>query len=135
MWPRPGMATVTSQVAVAYPGKCKQGLSLPRCDDGRRLVESSEDMNADLAKLATDGNHALGRVHALWTLEGRAAISPAVVLDALSDSDRGVRMAAARLAEPWLKLPGSDAISDQLLPMRCSKCVMRIKVKHVLSSI
>ena len=81
----------------------------------RLLVESSEDVNADLAKLATDGNHALGRVHALWTLEGRAAISPAVVLDALSDRDRGVRMAAARLAEPWLKLPGSDAIIDQLV--------------------
>lgn len=81
----------------------------------RLLVESTEDVNADLAKLATDGGHALGRVHALWTLEGRAAISPAVVLDALSDSDSGVRMAAARLAEPWLKLPGSDAIIDQLV--------------------
>ena len=68
-----------------------------------------------MATLATDGDHALGRVHALWTLEGRAAISPAVVLDALSDIDRGVRMAAARLAEPWLKLPGSDAIIDQLV--------------------
>ena len=34
----------------------------------RLLVESAEDVNADLAKLATYGDNALGRVHALWTL-------------------------------------------------------------------
>ena len=81
----------------------------------RLLVDSKDDVNAALTKLSTDGEHALGRVHALWALEGRAAVSPAVVLDALSDSDRDVRMAAARLAEPWLKVPGSDAIVDQLV--------------------
>jgi len=81
----------------------------------RLLVESTDDVNGDLANLATDGDHALGRVHALWALEGRAAVSPAVILDALADGNRGVRMAAARLAEPWLKVPGYDAIVDQLV--------------------
>ena len=81
----------------------------------RLLVESKDDINLELAKVAKEGNHALGRMHALWSLEGRAAISPDIILDTLKDSDRGVRMSAARLAEPWLKVPGNDAILDQLV--------------------
>ena len=81
----------------------------------RLLIESKDDVNYKLANLAKEGNHALGRVHALWSLEGRAAISPDIILDALKDVDRSVRMSAARLAEPWLKVTGSDAILDQLI--------------------
>ena len=82
----------------------------------RLLIESKdESINTQLTKVAKNGNHSLGRMHALWALEGRAAISPDVILDALKDNDRGVRMSAARLAEPWLKVPGNDAILDQLV--------------------
>jgi mono/diheme cytochrome c family protein/glucose/arabinose dehydrogenase len=48
----------------------------------------------------------LGRLHALWTLEGTGALSPGDVRAALEDTDPVVRAAGVRLSEAWL---GGDA--------------------------
>ncbi|HZB25076.1 MAG TPA: PVC-type heme-binding CxxCH protein [Vicinamibacterales bacterium] len=45
------------------------------------------------------------RLHALWTLEGLDALTPAVVEAALADPAREVRMSAVRLSERWLREP------------------------------
>src|SRR6185503_5865129 len=42
------------------------------------------------------------RIHALWTLDGLTALTPAIVTKALSDPSRDVRASAVRLAERWL---------------------------------
>ena len=55
-----------------------------------------------LEKLAKSGDDALGRVHALWALEGLNAATPSLLSDKLSDADPRVRQAAIRVSEPFL---------------------------------
>ena len=64
-------------------------------EDGKSVVPALEE-------LARSGESALGRVHALWTLEGLEAASPALLTEALQDSDPRVRQAAIRVSEPFL---------------------------------
>jgi mono/diheme cytochrome c family protein len=46
---------------------------------------------------------ALGRLHALWTLEGLEAIDKPTLFTALKDEDAQIRRAAVRISEPLLK--------------------------------
>ncbi len=46
---------------------------------------------------------ALARLHALWTLEGLGGLNKEVIQGAMKDSDAGVRKAAVRMTEPYLK--------------------------------
>ena len=63
--------------------------------DGKSVVPALE-------KLAREGKSALGRVHAIWTLEGLAAAKPELLAEKLGDADPRVRMAAIRVSEPLL---------------------------------
>jgi glucose/arabinose dehydrogenase/mono/diheme cytochrome c family protein len=45
----------------------------------------------------------LGRIHALWTLEGLEALDRGLVIRALQDEDEQVRRTAVLLSEPFLK--------------------------------
>lgn len=45
------------------------------------------------------------KLHALWTLDGLDATTPAVVVKALDDPARDVRVSAVRLSERWLSAP------------------------------
>lgn len=55
-----------------------------------------------LQRLASEGEIALGRLHALWTLEGLGAVDADLLRLLMSDGDRDVRSAAMRIAEPML---------------------------------
>ncbi len=55
-----------------------------------------------LAALAGTAPDWRTRVHALWTLDGLDAIEPSVVIRALDDESRDVRVSALRIAERWL---------------------------------
>jgi putative heme-binding domain-containing protein len=55
-----------------------------------------------LEKLAAQSRRPLGRLHALCTLDGLAALKPALLRKALTDSDPGVRRHAVRLSEAHL---------------------------------
>jgi mono/diheme cytochrome c family protein/glucose/arabinose dehydrogenase len=55
-----------------------------------------------LVKLASGSKDARTRLHALWTLDGIDAISPALVMKAMEDPARDVRVSAIRIAERWL---------------------------------
>ncbi|TLV02216.1 DUF7133 domain-containing protein [Dyadobacter luticola] len=46
---------------------------------------------------------ALGRLHALWTLEGLEALNPELLAFAMKDEDPEIRKAAVKLSEPYLK--------------------------------
>lgn len=52
-----------------------------------------------LEKLARESSNSFARLHALCTLDGIGALSPELVVQALSDSSAGVRENALRLAE------------------------------------
>lgn len=84
----------------------------------QQLVERGDrSVVPALESLAVGGPVALGRMHALWTLEGLEALSPVLVRSALKDPDAVVRASALRLSEPFLKRPGAAELRADLLPL------------------
>jgi len=77
-----------------------------------------------LDKMAVSNERPLARVHALCTLDGINALTPAIVQKALADKHPGVRQHAMRLSEPFVnKSPELGAallklIDDADLPVR-----------------
>ena len=74
-------------------------------DTAQKLIILRKDGKSvvpELEKLAQSGNDALGRVHALWTLEGLSAATPSVLTETISDTDPRVRQAAIRVSESFL---------------------------------
>jgi putative membrane-bound dehydrogenase-like protein len=61
-----------------------------------------------LRTLASAPTTPLGRLHALWTLDGLGALDADVIARALDDSDPGVRENAVLLAELHGSVPGLD---------------------------
>lgn len=68
-----------------------------------------------LERLAGDATQPLGRLHALWTLEGIGQLRPGIIQSALSDPEAGVRENAIRLAE--LHLSHSPRLGQALLAL------------------
>ncbi len=84
-----------------------------------RLLYERQDRAAvpELEALARRGTEPLGRLHALYALDGLNALTPRLLLAAIEDPDDRVREHAVRLSEPWLRAPDSDPV----LPARlCS---------------
>jgi hypothetical protein len=73
-------------------------------DTAQRLLVEREDRSTApaLTALAESAPDWRTRLHALWTLDGLNAVTPATVAKALDDSARDVRAAAIRIAERWL---------------------------------
>ena len=74
-------------------------------DTAQRLLVERNDSSAvrPLKQLATSGGNPLGRLHALWTLEGMRQLDFPTLKRALSDTHPEVRAAAMRISEPLLK--------------------------------
>ena len=69
----------------------------------RLLVERHhDDAVPSLGQLFAESSSPLGRVHALWTLDGLGKLDQTLVAKALDDPVAGVRENAIRLAEPYL---------------------------------
>jgi putative membrane-bound dehydrogenase-like protein len=80
----------------------------------RLLVDrQAPEAPAQLLHLFQESPSAVGRLHALWTLEGLGKLQAAVVQKALADPEPGVRENAIRLAEPFL--PGEGRLVERLL--------------------
>ncbi|MBK1855852.1 discoidin domain-containing protein [Verrucomicrobiaceae bacterium 5K15] len=74
-------------------------------DTAQKLIilrSDRESVVPALEKLLSDGQSDLGRLHALWTLEGMGKLSPENVVTALKDTSSLVRSSAVRCAEPYL---------------------------------
>ncbi|MGS0527422.1 DUF7133 domain-containing protein [Zobellia nedashkovskayae] len=56
-----------------------------------------------IGSMLGDTDYALGRLHAIWTLDGLDVIDKPLVIAALQDDDARVRAAALRVSEPFLK--------------------------------
>ncbi|HLX63381.1 MAG TPA: PVC-type heme-binding CxxCH protein [Planctomycetota bacterium] len=78
------------------------------------VQRQQKELAPQLEKLALENAHPQCRLHALCTLDGLGALTPAVVLKALSDMHAGVRMNALRLSEQFVVPPlGGTALEDQ----------------------
>lgn len=83
----------------------------------QRLLVERQDKTAIplLRPLAGQSATPLGRIHALWTLEGLAALDERLALLALRDSSPRVREHALRLSERFLET--SSQVRDAVLAM------------------
>lgn len=73
-----------------------------RINAQRLLVDKADKaVVPELAKLLKEGSP-LGRLHALWTLDGLHAVEPAHLIMALADSEAGIRENAIQVAEKYL---------------------------------
>lgn len=71
------------------------------------LKEIAEGRKADLTAKPSP----LGRIHALWTLEGLNAINKDILLAAMNDQDAQVRRAAIWISEPYIRRNDEQIIS------------------------
>lgn len=72
-------------------------------DKAQQLLVERQDRSVvgPLEKLAIDGRLPLGRLHALYTLDGLQALSPVLLQRALDDTNSGVRRHAVRLSDAF----------------------------------
>ncbi|HEY8512744.1 MAG TPA: PVC-type heme-binding CxxCH protein [Cyclobacteriaceae bacterium] len=86
--------------------------------NAQRLLVDRNDANLipALAEMCMDPESPLGRLHALWTLEGMQALNTEIILQALSDSVAGIRENAMRLAE--LHLGENPELDSALINMK-----------------
>jgi mono/diheme cytochrome c family protein len=61
-----------------------------------------EQVRQALVKLAAGAPDVRTRLHALWTLDGIDLIEPDMVIGALQDASRYIRLSAVRLGERWV---------------------------------
>lgn len=98
--PKPALSTATLPQLVAT-------LSHPngwwRDTAQRLLVErGAKPVAPQLMQLAASAPDPRTKLHALWTLDGDDLTTPAIVIRALSDPSRDVRVSAIRLAERFM---------------------------------
>lgn len=63
------------------------------------ILHADESVVPALQELVRTGSNPLGRLHALWTLEGLGAVDVPLLQDASGDADARVRSAAMRISE------------------------------------
>lgn len=97
-------------------------------DTAQRVIVESEDRRVvpALRKMALGHPDELARLHALWTLEGLAAIDRETLARALADESHQVRLAAIRLSEPFL---ADEAFAGKVLALAGDQ---RIEVRRQL---
>lgn len=84
-----------------------------------RLLYERQDRPAipELAAFAQAAPSALGRLHALYALDGLGALTPPHLFAALGDTDERVREHAVRLAERFLNSPAAASLEPRLLAL------------------
>ena len=103
--PKPALSKVTADQLVATLSHANGWW---RDTAQRLLVERRETaVTPALEALAVSAPDWRTRLHALWTLNGIDALTPAVVEKAIADRAPEIRAAAVRVAERWLKEPGA----------------------------
>jgi putative membrane-bound dehydrogenase-like protein len=113
-----GTATKAPRLSRATAGELAAELESPngwRRLTAQRLLVERQDRGAiePLRALARGSASPLGRLHALWTLDGLSALGEEEILRALRDGEAGIREHAIRLAEPRL----SPALIDGILSL------------------
>ncbi len=83
-----------------------------------------------LKSLATSGAEPLGRLHALWALEGLDAVDAKLLTHAMADGDARVRAAAVRIAEPLMV---NDRTLDSAIHTLAGDASADVAIQVVLS--
>ena len=86
-------------------------------DEAQKLLVLRKEANAIplLKRMVKQAENGLARAHALWTLDGMGVWDESLVLQAISDKDMEVRLAALRVAGERLLIgQASDALLDAM---------------------
>ena len=88
-------------------------------DMAQRLLVERRDLSVvpALEELVIEGQQPLGRLHALWTLEGLEKLHPDMLFALLGDKDRHVRASAARLLRKEVNRVAEPAYIQELAPL------------------
>lgn len=122
----PTNAKRADSVKTVWPGNASQeelieNLTNPnrwwRINAQRLLVDRMDKTTIPgLRAMAENSTSPMGRLHALWTLEGMGELRPAQIMNALKDSVAGIRENAIKLAE--LHLSDAPQLAEALLPLQ-----------------
>ena len=82
----------------------------------RILVDRKSKTSVALLDSLLKGSNTMGRLHALWTLEGMKQLDDQQIATALRDSEAGIRKNAVKLAEDRLRT--SSALAKSLFTLR-----------------
>jgi glucose/arabinose dehydrogenase/mono/diheme cytochrome c family protein len=88
---------------------------------------------ASLRELATKGANPIGRLHALWTLDGGEALDVATVRTALADTDGRVVAAAIRIAEKFVGQPGAEDLGGRVVALAGSHSEPELRLQLALT--
>ncbi len=86
--------------------------------NAQRLLVDKGDLSVvpELVKMAGNQESPVGRLHALWTLQGLNALTADLIQTALKDNEAGIRENAVKLAE--LHLKGEPGLVDALFALK-----------------
>ena len=100
----------------------------------RLLVERADPAAVPLLRelASSSTSPALGRLHALWTLEGLRQLDRPTVLAALTSTDERVCTATIRLSEKWLAQAGDQEIFARVRDLT-SNLTPRVTLQKALS--
>jgi glucose/arabinose dehydrogenase len=101
------LANPSPNLSKATPQQLVDALASPdgwRRDMAQRwlVIHDVKAATPLLGRLLQTSRDPIARIHALWTLDGLDAVTPAQVLAGLKDPSRDVRVAAIRISERWL---------------------------------
>ena len=100
----------------------------------RLLVERGDaSVVAGLEEIALHGKTPLGRMHALWTLDGLQKTTWKVVEPALGDSEPVVRNAAVRVAEATLAGESREVALAKLIALSATETDPQVQLQIALS--
>ena len=113
--PRPGLSRATTAELVAH---LDDPAAWWRLTAQRLLVERRDRSAAGpLEALARGSSSALGRLHAIYTLDGLGALDASLVTAALGDADAHVREHALGLAEGFFSAADADGLIAAVLAL------------------
>lgn len=104
-------------------------------ETAQRLLVERGDLSVvpALEKLAADGTEPLGRLHALWTLDGLGRTTWQVAGHALEDSDPRVRAAALQVSEGLLDGHDRSAVLAKWVALAPTESSPEVQLQLVLS--
>ncbi len=102
-------------------------------DEAQKLlvVRGDTSVVTELQALARQGTSPLGRLHALWTLDGLGKSDAGLLREKLADPDPRVRAAAIRISEPLLS--AGDAAFTKSFALLADDPEVEVVIQLVLS--
>ena len=114
----PRVGNLAALTTTQWVGKLSHANSWWRETAQRILVERRDaSVSPAIRTIALQSAAPLGRVQALWTLEGVGALDREVVFAGLQDKDAVVRVAALRLSERFLQSDARAEVLARVLPL------------------